>query len=51
MQLARFAWRNTKGPAALGPRGAKVASVLVDLNPLVICKGHVVRFFDRLGGC
>jgi len=28
---------------ALGPRGAKVASVLVDLDPPVIYNGHVVR--------
>jgi len=49
MRLPRFAWRNTERPAALGPRGAKVPSVLVDLDPLAICKGHMVRFFDRLG--
>jgi len=29
MRLPRFAWRTTERPAALGPRGAKVASVLV----------------------
>jgi len=32
MRLARFAWRNAKRPASLGPRGAKVASLLVDLD-------------------
>ena len=32
MRLACFAWRNAKRPASLGPRSAKVASLLVDLD-------------------
>jgi len=39
----RMAKREKTG--RFGPHGAKVASVLVDLDPPAICKGHVVRCF------